>query len=147
MEPGTLLEKENVMSADTATVDFVIEEFVEEIADNPYTGLVDQLIGAGEGKALTLVVPKGTRRDGSAGTGSRDKLLFQQAANTAGHTARVRKEEDVDDENLAVTFTLTKKHARAGVPRKKKSDVNTDVNETDDNEIDADAVNADEDDA
>jgi len=96
---------------------FQIEDFAPETAANPYTDAVQALIEAGEGKALTIVVDRGTKRDGTPGDGQKDRLAFQQAANEAGYTARQRKEADAENGQIALTFTLTTKHKRAGVKR------------------------------
>lgn len=96
---------------------FQIEDFAPEAPANPYTEAVQALIEAGEGKALTITVDRGTKRDGTPGDGQKDRLAFQQAANEAGYTARQRKEADAENGQIALTFTLTTKHKRAGVKR------------------------------
>ena len=110
-----------------SNVSFQIEDFTAEAAANPYTEAVAALAQAGEGKALSITVPRGTKRltdeekaagaEPQPGNGGKDRLLFQQAANAAGHTARVRKEEVTEDGQIKLTFTLTAKHARAGSKR------------------------------
>lgn len=82
-----------------------------------YADAVDALKAAGEGKAIRLTVPRGTKRDGTpvdAGKGGgKDRIAFQQAANAAGYTARVRLISEDDAEQTAVLeFTLTEQHKR-----------------------------------
>lgn len=102
---------------------FTIDEFIADEPVNPYAEIVQALADAGEGRAATITVKRGIRRDRTYAEGERDRLLFQQAANAIGYTARARKLSATDDKSMvAVTFTLTKLHARAGVPRKRKSD-------------------------
>lgn len=95
--------------------DFIIEDIATETVENPYTGHVDALIEAGEGKQLTIVVDRGTKRDGvTPGDGGKDKLAFQQAANAKGFTARVVKEAVQEDETkVALSFKLTPINKRA----------------------------------
>lgn len=102
---------------------FQIEEFTVEAPANPYTDAVQALIDAGPGKALSITVPRGAKRDGTPGDGGADRLKFQQAANAVGRTARVRKTEDAGDGNVKITFTLTDKHNRG--PRTEQAEGET----------------------
>lgn len=95
-----------------------IVDFVAPQKVNPYTEDVQNLIDAGEGKALKLTVP--------VADFAKTKLKFAKAANALDKTARV---QDVDDSkvivdkddkevgDVTITFTLTEKHK----PRTRKA--------------------------
>lgn len=94
--------------------DFIIEDVAVEVVENKYTDAVAALIEAGEKKQLTIVVPRGVKRDQTPGNGAKARLEFQKAANVAGYTARVTKETVQEDgENIALTFQLGKINKRA----------------------------------
>lgn len=99
--------------------DFIIEDIETAETVNPHTDAAQALVNAGEGKQLTITVERGTKRDGTPGEGSRDKLLFQQAANALGFTARVVKVAPVEDDETKVklSFKLRPINKRAGKPR------------------------------
>lgn len=97
-------------------------DFAPATKANPYAEHVATLAAAGEGKALAITVPAGTKRPtdeqkaaglpGDSANGQKDRLLFQKAANEAGHTARLRSTEDVGNGMVKLTFTLSELHKR-----------------------------------
>lgn len=121
-----------------------IIDFEIPTAANPYTQDVADLIAAGDGKALALVVPTDHK--------NAHRRKFSKAANDAGKTARLRVEEVVkgddgepilDSEGKTQTrlvFTLTGKHE----PRRGKGETDTPVEPSEAPEIADDSAPVDE---
>ena len=97
-----------------STPQFEIEDYSTPEKANPYTDAVKALIDAGEGKALTIVVPAGEKRDGTPGEGTKDRVLFQAAAKAAGYRARTRDVVANDDGTVSVKFTVSPRNADGG---------------------------------
>jgi hypothetical protein len=90
-------------------MDIQIDDFTEEVKENPYTEHVKALNEAGEGKSLTLVVADKDVK--------KSKFKFGKAANAIGKTARIRVTEPLGDGKTRIVFTLTEKHK----PRRRKN--------------------------
>jgi hypothetical protein len=85
-----------------------IDDWQEPVKENPYAAHVLALINAGEGKAITVIVPAADRL--------KTRTQFASAANNADKTARVRVDEATDDGQWLFKFTLTNKNK----PRRNK---------------------------
>jgi hypothetical protein len=85
-----------------------IDDWQEPVKENPYAAHVLALINAGEGKAITVIIPLEDKL--------KTRTLFATAANDAGKTARVRVDEATNDGQWLFKFTLTNKN----LPRRNK---------------------------